>query len=433
MAVAVEISSLFLIYLVEGGGGAFLVFYGAAKVIADRGVPYQLVHGAALNGAFPYLPWVGWVISPLTRFPYGLALALWLVLSGLAALAAAGLWARTLGWKRWWLAPLGVSVWCVLWRCLLTGQMDGVLLLIETLALIAAYRRHLGWAGALAVAAALYKPQMLWLLPPLLGLWAFQETKLRNYLTGCGLSLLALLGLPELAHPGITWSWLRLLPDFSSSLATVQPDLAGISGMFRFLPSGWGLHPGLSDAPTLLLVLVGLVGIGVVLRQASRTTGGQLGSRRRLGWQVLLPLGIWFVVSPYDHTNDALTLLPLIIFVLGVDAKGITRLDSLLLITLLWLAPGAVALLSQSAITSYLSISPLAFLALVIFAWGQFRGELTSRPAQPSGAPPLNGVQSALPERALRHSRIPMRPASRPNLTRPGRSSRRRAVPPPTS
>ncbi|MHB1525308.1 MAG: hypothetical protein ACYCZN_03335 [Candidatus Dormibacteria bacterium] len=40
---------------------------------------------------------------------------------------------------------------------------------------------------------------------------------------------------------------------------------------------------------------------------------------------MFLPLSIWLLVTPYGHPNNAILLLPLVILVMGPDARALMR------------------------------------------------------------------------------------------------------------
>jgi hypothetical protein len=365
----VVILTIFMSLILNGNGGAFMVFYHAATSIVHGHSPYAMASGQLLNTVFPYAPWVAWLIVPLTTMSLPMAYVVWLAVSVIGAISAAGWWGRQLEWKPWWLPILGLMGWDVLWRCLLTGQMDGILLVIETMCLGLALRGKMGWAGALAVMTALYKPQVFWLFPVLLLWFAFQERKSRLFIAGAAFGLLALLLPPEIIHPGITTDWLRTLPNFSSSLAGIQPDLAGLPGLLRLAPSTWGLRPSLNNPATISIVLIGLGLIGTASWSWRNHPEFAPDRSRRLLWQTMLPMGIWFLVSPYTHTNDALTLLPLALLVIAELWRSGHKQQSVALLAVLSVVPEVMVLFNPSYVLGYLSTTSIAIAALVIVAW----------------------------------------------------------------
>ncbi len=384
----VAILTIFMSLILNGNGGAFVVFYHAAASVVRGRSPYAMASGQLLNAVFPYAPWVAWLIVPFTTMSLPMAYVVWLAVSVIGAISAAGWWGRQLRWKPWWLPILGLMGWGVLWRCLLTGQMDGILLVIETLCLGLALRGKMGWAGALAVMAALYKPQIFWLFPVLLLWFAFQEGKSRRFIVGAAFGLLALLLPPEIIHPGITADWLRTLPNFSSSLASIQPDLAGLPGLLRLAPSTWGLRPSLSNPATIFIVLIGLGLIGAASWGWRNHPESAPDRSRRLLWQTLLPMGIWFLVSPYAHTNDALTLLPLALLVIAELWRNGHKQQAVVLFAVLSVVPEIMVLFNPSYVLGYLSATPIAIAALVIVAW-MHRPTFSSQAHDETAKPPV--------------------------------------------
>ena len=105
---------------------------------------------------------------------------------------------RVFGWRRPWLFAASVGIWEVLWRGLLTGQLDGWLVDLGTLSILTARKRHYGWAGALAATAALIKPQVMWILPVALAWPALGRGRARMYLLGAFGTAVVLVAGPSL-------------------------------------------------------------------------------------------------------------------------------------------------------------------------------------------------------------------------------------------
>jgi hypothetical protein len=45
----------------------------------------------------------------------------------------------------------------------------------------------------------------------------------------------------------------------------------------------------------------------------------------RVLWQIFLPVSIWLLVTPYGHPNNLILLLPLVLVVIGPDARAIAH------------------------------------------------------------------------------------------------------------
>lgn len=388
--ISVSSSILLLLILVHGGGGAFFVFYKAGGAL-DRGLsPYHAVTGVALNQAFVYLPWVAVMFQPIARWPFGIALYLWVTASGALALLSTWVTARALGWHRWVVLVSGVGVSSVLWRCLVSGQMDGIALAMETLALICSLRRRYSAAGAMSVAAALLKPQVLWLLPVLLLFRSLRFRQSRHFLGGALVAGGVLVGVPAVLYPQLLFAWVRMLLAFSSSLATIQPDLAGLPGLLRFAPPAWGLGPpSLTNPITLLLVGAG---VACVVWLMSRVDAGpawaRVGEAEHLVWSVMLPMGVWFLVSPYSHSNDILVLVPLLVVALGRNGRNIESTGGVVTVTALVVLPELFLFVNPGAFIGYLSVASLAVLVLVIFAWNRSPWRAPSESQEPRHSRP---------------------------------------------
>ena len=361
---------LFVELLLSVHQTAFAVLYQAAAKMASGHSPYRVLSGVRLNEAFVYLPWVALSLVPLTRLNFPVAFHLWVALNGTLAVASAWGMAKALGWRRPWLLAGSVVVWEVLWRGLLTGQVDGVLLAVESASVISAARGRYGLAGLSSVIAALLKPHLMWILPVAL-LWpAWAHGGRTRYLAGASGAALLLLGGPAVVHPDLLLQWASSLARFSTSIGSIQPDLAGLPGLLRFAPRSWGLSPSLADPVTLLMVAGGLVLIGHLLLAEMRASGlAAWGSVEAAAWTASLPLGIWMLVAPYSHSNDLLVLLPLLAVVVRADFRGAARWDVLGMLAAMVVLPELFLLLDPSHPIGRLSTAGLAVAALVAVAY----------------------------------------------------------------
>lgn len=363
---------LFLDLLAHGGGAAFLVFYSAARTLSQGGTPYHIVHGIALDQAFVYLPWVAIVLRPISRMPFWTAFHVWIAISGGLVLLSTWILARTLRWSRWLLLVAGVAFSSILWRCLLTGQIDGFAVALETLALLGAIRQTPAASGALSVAAALLKPQVLWVLPVVLFVALLRRQQGRGFATGGIAAILLLVGVPAVLYPALLIEWARTMRSFASSIASVQPDLAGLPGLLRFAPSSYHLEPSLASPVTLVIVSGGILIIGwLVWRTGTGPTWTRLSETNRLVWAVMLPMGVWFLISPYSHSNDILVLVPLLVVALGRNGYAAHTPAGVVTLAALVTLPEFFLFINPSELIGSRSVASLAVLALVLFAWSR--------------------------------------------------------------
>ncbi|MHB8311753.1 MAG: hypothetical protein ACYDD0_00395, partial [Candidatus Dormibacteria bacterium] len=84
-------------------------------------------------------------------------------------------------------------------------------------------------------------------------------------------------------------------------------------------------------------------------------------------WGLLLPLGIWMLVTPYLHSYDILILLPLLVLTLGPGAVELRRPLPWMIMGSLLLLPVVFLHLPESIRTAG-PLTSLAMLALVLFA-----------------------------------------------------------------
>lgn len=349
---------------------AFAVLYHAAAALTAGRSPYQDLRGIELNQAFEYLPWVAFALSPFTRLPFSIALHLWVALSGTVALGSAWILARALGWRRPWLLTASVAIWEVLWRGLLTGQVDGWLLGLESASILTSCKGRYGWAGALAMVAALVKPQVMWVLPVAL-LWpALARGRARRYVLGAMGAGVVLLAGPAVLHPSLLAQWWASLGHFSTSIASIQPDLAGLPGLLRFAPASWGLTPSPRDPATLLIVAVGLASIvRLIWTRPKLEAQGGADTDLNPAWLASLIVGTWVLVAPYSHSNDLLVLLPLLALVVGADFMAVREWDVLGMLACVVVLPEFFLLVNPAETIGRLSVASLAVAALVAVAY----------------------------------------------------------------
>lgn len=399
VGVSLATTVIFLGLLISVRATAFAVLYHASAAVTAGRSPYRNLSGIELNQAFEYLPWVAVALSPFTRLPFPIALHLWVALSGAVAVGSAWVLARALGWHRPWLLAASVAVWEVLWRGLLTGQVDGWLVGLETVCLLMVRKGRYGWAGAAAMTAALIKPQVMWILPVAL-LWpALERGRARRYMVGALGTGAVLVAGPSLLHPSLLAQWWASLGHFSTSIASIQPDLAGLPGLLRFAPVSWGLTPSLRDPATLFVVAAGLVWI--VRLVLTRPSSGPLGvaePRPHAEWLASLTLGAWVLVAPYSHSNDLLVLIPLLALVVGVDFEAAREWDVLGVLASMVVLPEFFLLLNPAQAIGQLSVASLAVAALVVVAYQRspWRGGSGSPadPAPPKGFQPTSTGQA---------------------------------------
>jgi len=322
-----------------GLGGDYRVFYAAAHTLAAHHDPYRLgvlqrAEQAALHyprrewqpalDRFANPPVVALVLAPLAGLPFWASYTVFTAI-GLAALAVVlSVLARDLGWRHWgvllaaavlsWIGLLGITA----------GQFDAVLTAAVGGGMVLAWRGRPAAAGAL-LGLAWIKPELIWPVPIFLflALWPDRRAAWRMAagfgVAGGGLLLLQLLTVPRMIP-----AWWVALSHFAGEVGRVQPDLAGLPGMLRALPAGWGLGTGVASVGSLLLMGAGLGAMAVfgawLARAEDWTTVTRVG---RIAWGVAFPLGCWLLVTPYSHPNDDLLLLPLLLLTIGRDARRV--------------------------------------------------------------------------------------------------------------
>ncbi len=384
---SLAVSSSILVAMLTGPEAArgvdFHVFYAAGWAVRHGLDPYRAsalahawIQSAPINsgqplGAFPYLPWVGWAMAPWSLLPYPASLVLWQMVSATLVLASSGVWARSLGWYRAWALGILASVSTVAFLGYQVGQFDAVGLALVVGTSLAAGRGRWLLAGLASAAVVLLKPQVTLPLVPLLWVLVVRErAPLRSVLTGQAVALAILLGLPMFLQPRRTGAWMHLVLGFSHSIGQGQFTPVGLSGLIHLAPSSWHLGTGLTSPTTIGLVTAGLAAMVPVAWAPMRGRNGGCSRTTRAGWGLLLPLGIWMLVTPYVHTYDILILLPLFFLTLGPGGVELRRPLPWVIMGSLLLLPVVYLHIPESTRTAG-PLSSLAVLALVLFAVGR--------------------------------------------------------------
>ena len=337
------------------------VFYAAASVVSQGGNPYDsAVISAAEQRADTYpavqpaiddftnpAP-VAWVLQPVARMPFWTAYLVFTLLSAAAALAALVLWLRALGWRRpagW--AGLALLSWPALVG-LFDGQFDLLMLALALAATGLATRGRPALAGSVAVAAAMFKPHILWPLPLLLAAAEMPDRRATARLAGAAVATALSIGVAgELLMPGSSQAFVSHVLGFGGRVAGSQPDLAGLPGLIEALPVG----PQMGLAIAVAGVAATLAFAGYWARAGCALA---LSKPARTRLAVTAGLAIWLLATPYAHPNDDVLLLPLVALLLGPDGNEVTDRQ------LLWAMLGCLAV-----VTTFLT-APVAGALLVI-------------------------------------------------------------------
>lgn len=250
-------------------------------------------------GPFAYPFYTVFLLLPLAWMSYPWAEAVWLVV--LEACLCGGL-LLALHVHRW-RPPRGLLAFTVVWaflfypdaRALLLGQFAIFVFAMVALTLWGLQTRRDVLAGV-CLALATVKPQMVFLLIPLLLVWALVERRLR-FVGGFLGSMALLMGASWLAEPGWVASFLRQMARYPSYTAIGSPIWIVTHVTFPAL-GAWG------EVALSALAVAFLIGATWwALRQ--RTAGG-------FAWAVGLTLIVTNLVALRTATtNYVILLLPL--------------------------------------------------------------------------------------------------------------------------
>ncbi len=341
---------------------------------------------------FPYLPWVAYVMAGIATLPTGVAVTLW-ELGSVAIVAATGwLLARKLdvphaGWAAAALATSGIAT-----ADYALGETDAILLALTCLTVVAVLQGQPLAAASAATAAALLKPQVAIMLPVCVILaFTVHPRETTRAITGVVGTAALLAGLPALARPNLTSSWLHLAISFSSSVSRTQVGLGGIDGLFRFLPTP--AEQLAASGPFVALVagfgIVLCIGSGVLIRKSKWFA--EDGHQIARAWVVALPTSIWLMATPYSHLNDLIVAYPLGLLIVGPRPATASRPAVWAAILTILLGP-AVFALATGSVFHFKSLAGVWLLPLIGVGTWQVWARVS--PSEPTDLSPLELEQT---------------------------------------
>lgn len=286
-------------------GHDFLAFYTAGTLAREGEFSklYDLGHSQAFQketgnwfdlelgaGFGPYWnpPVYSWVFAPLTNMPYPYALASWVAINLLCAVAACVLLCRMIApaahpwpvyetqslrgfvqpWRFWLLLPVLVLFSMPFIQALSHGQNTMMSLLLLT-ATVACWRQSRPFVAGICCGLLFYKPQLAAIVALMLVL-----TSGWRALAGLGLVGILLLGAQEFSMPGSTQMYLQQLP---LNLRTMQIDAPYLWERHVTLKAFWrllfqGRTPGEMSLATLMAWVASTALLTIGLFAAVRNT-----------------------------------------------------------------------------------------------------------------------------------------------------------------
>jgi hypothetical protein len=326
----------------------YRVFFAAARLLGGGHSPYDLGKLQAVEqlaqfysrlqptlDSFAYLPIAATLLEPLSKLPFWASYVAFTCFGAAMALLMLALLARDLGWTRVAALVLGVLVSWIALLGFAAGQFDALMFAVLAGSMLLAWPDRPFLAG-LVLALIWVKPDLLWPAPVFLFLVLWQRPR-RAWWFALGFAAVSALCLA--ASSGLLPAWWRAAHGFASGVGTQQPDLAGLPGLLRASPAGFGLGTGVLAPGTLVVIAGALVGMAVFAAWMMLSSDWrQVSPVGRIAWGVGLPLGIWLLATPYAHPNDDLLLLPLIMLTVGRDARRVHGLGlGLALLAMVWL------------------------------------------------------------------------------------------------
>lgn len=389
LGLALGMTTIFVPNLVAKGSlsvaGDYGRYYTAAHFLLQGHNPYNQLsllraeqtyrtlsirHALATSDGFVLLPFVLWPLIPLAELPFWASYALLVLIAILSFAYAMGTLARALQWSFWWLVPLfGCAGWIFVWGRLV-GQLDFLIpiSLLATCGLIARERYYL---AGVALSGVWVEPELSWIAGmALLVVMLNDGPHLKRTFIGFLVVSVILFGVAALAPKGILLDWFQGGTVFVHREATHEFDLLGLPGLIQVLsPKSYKLY-SVTSIPTIGMAALGTVAAiwsGVWLTR-SRVIAS-LPKVEGMLWKVFLPTGIWLLVTPYGHPNNAIVLIPLVVLVIGPNASHIAK--SKLDVTLL----SVVIIVTQyfSGTVLFDDLMPIATAVLLVMAYRQLR------------------------------------------------------------
>ncbi len=285
------------------GGVDLLPYWSAAYLLAHGGNPYdraQLIPVYRMvdvnrENSDPAWnpPWLMLLLTPLSLLPYALAARVWLLFNfGVLGLLPFLIWRSLAGAARLkaplWLPLLGLG-WGASLVTIGIGQIVTIVLLGLVLCVVWLRAGHTGRAGAILL-LALVKPQLVYLVVPLILLWAAVRRQWRVW-WGIGATMLISLA-------GVT----VLFPDWPQAYL----GLTGNYDFFRHLSATIG---GAAQA-YLNMTALRYAGVLTLLLLPWLV---RLCDRRDVWTGVNTALLISLPLAPYGWSFDQIVLLPVIV------------------------------------------------------------------------------------------------------------------------
>ncbi len=176
-------------------------------------------------GFFAYPFYTVFFVGPLVTVSYAWASAIWMVILEVSLIAALFLLMNLLNWKPHpWLLAL-MLVWTLLFyfsaRGLILGQPGHLVYFLQIFALWAFWKGRDDWAGAM-LALSTFKPQMGFLLVPLILLWAFRVQRWRMISSFVVVFGVLILG-SFILQPSWMGDWLKQVQNYPSYTALGSP------------------------------------------------------------------------------------------------------------------------------------------------------------------------------------------------------------------
>lgn len=323
-----------LAHLVPGSAdfaGDYRVFYSAGLMVRTGADPYHLdglirveqavrhlyLPAKDLRSGFAYMPILALALVPFTLISFWPSFAVFTAVLAIATFWAGWSLAAKLGWPVPQSAGLtALLVWPTLWS-LLEGQWDG-LLLAGTVGIILLRVRDKGFAAGVLCTLTWVKPQLLLPLTILVAIsfWPQRKSTLK-VLLGFFLGSLLLAGVQELLVPQLVGPWWTYLNHFAQRIPETQGAMANLDGLTRDLPKSLGVTDALTggfDLAVLSVTVAVAGGISIWLAWCRTKCVSQwLYGPEASVFAVALPLGVWLVGTPYDHVNDLVLMVPLLL------------------------------------------------------------------------------------------------------------------------
>ncbi len=279
-------------------------------------------------GFFVYPFYTVFVVGPTVFMDYAWASAIWMVLLEVCLVAALLLLLNLYQWQpvTWLLLPL--IVWSLFdyfaGRGLFLGQPSHIVYLLQIVTVWALFRHKLDVLAGVALAVSTFKPQMGYLLVPLLLLWGVRFQRWR-FVTAFAVAFAGLMLASFILEPAWFGDWLDQVRQYPEYTAAAYPDTG--SPVWIVVQHYFNVGTAVEWVVNLVFILPMLWAWYTVLVEQRR---------ERMLWALVLTLSVTHLVALRTATPHFVVFnLALMFYLKQIDARW-GHVAALVALVMLW-------------------------------------------------------------------------------------------------